>query len=78
MREYVKTEALKKFDDEYNLLYEFVRQQSVGNQLFSARLADSYVDTNPNSRVNARALFEEEMQDIPLLNIGVPLYTEMQ
>ena len=76
MREYVKAEALKMFDGEHNLLYEFVRQQSVGDQLFSARLADSYVSNNPNSRVNARALFEQEMQDIPLLNIGVPIHTE--
>ena len=76
VRQYVKTEALKMFDGEHNLLYELVRQQQIGKHTFSARLADSYKNSNPNSRVNARVLFEEGMQNIPLLNIGVPIHNE--
>lgn len=76
VREYVKTEALKMFDGEHNLLYELVRQQRIGKHTFSARLANSYKNSHPNSRVNARVLFEEGMQNIPLLNIGVPIHTE--
>ncbi|WKN44083.1 hypothetical protein [Tunicatimonas pelagia] len=78
LRSFVKTEANKQFDGEHNILYEFVRDQKIGKQELSARLADNIVVANSNltARTNARILFNEGMQDIPLLNIGVPLHSE--
>lgn len=64
LRTFVKAEALKKFDNDYDILYQLVRDVAVdGNQTFRQILSKYFTDPAELDRIEAK---------IPLLTIFVP------
>lgn len=67
VREFIKTEALKQFDNDYDVLYNYVRDQKVGNTSFRDILLSYFSDPSE--------LIEIETT-IPALTIFVPTLPE--
>lgn len=64
IRDFIKEEALKKFNNDYDVLYQFVKDNKLNNgETFSSAL-ERYSD-NP-------ILFRELLETLPLLTIYVP------
>ncbi len=68
MRSFIKSEALKMFDGDYDILYRDIKDVSVSGKSFKAHL----VNNNLNS-VLSLAETEELANTMPLLNISVPV-----
>jgi hypothetical protein len=70
VRTLVKSEALKKFDGDFNVLYQAIENKSVaGGQTLSTLMDKNVTTTNVDSRTSLASLAEQ----MPLLNISVPV-----
>lgn len=67
LRAFIKTEALKKFDGDYDILYSMIKGKNVGSRKFSEHL---------NRAGNADEAVSQVADEIPLLNIAVPVNIE--
>ncbi|WP_277495370.1 hypothetical protein [Elizabethkingia anophelis] len=63
LRDFIKKEALKKFDNDYDILYQMVKNQMIGGKAFKDIIAEQY-----DKKENLEAL--ERLY--PTLNIFVP------
>lgn len=63
LRDFIKKEALKKFDNDYDILYQMVKDQKVGGKIFKDIIAEQY-----DKKENLEAL--ERLY--PTLTIFVP------
>jgi hypothetical protein len=73
VRTLIKTEALKKFDGDFDVLYQAIENKSVaGGQTLSALMDKNVNTTNMASRTSISSLAEQ----MPLLNISVPVNIE--
>jgi hypothetical protein len=66
IREFLKEEALKKFDGDYEVLYQFVQGKKMKNGKLLSELLSSY-DASPQH-------FKEVNESLPLLTIYVPTF----
>ena len=73
VRTLIKTEALKKFDGDYDILYQKIGNQNVGGKTLSTLLNENSQKGNEKSRTLPISQFAVQM---PLLNIGVPVNAE--
>lgn len=73
VRTLIKTEALKKFDGDYDILYQKIGNQNVGGKTLSSLLNENSQKGNEKSRTLPISQFAVQM---PLLNIGVPVNAE--
>lgn len=67
-REALKEEALKKFDGDYDVLYENIRSKTVKGKQVAA-----YLDKGETVK---QAAIENILRKNPLLNISIPLHSE--
>lgn len=72
MREFIKTEALQKFDGDYNVLYHYIRDQSVNGTSVESALRATESANGTSLLKNIESVSEE----IPLLNFSVPVNIE--
>ncbi|MET3129626.1 hypothetical protein ABID42_004752 [Arcicella rosea] len=70
VRTLIKTEALKKFDGDYDVLYQNIGEKAVSGKSFSSIIAQNAQKVNIASRTMP---FNELTSQIPLLNISVPV-----
>jgi hypothetical protein len=78
IRDFIKTEALKAFDGDYDILYELVKNQKIGQSSLSARLAENLQpeDAPANAKKDKAAFFNQQLENMPLLNIAMPVHIE--
>lgn len=67
-REVLKGEIMKKFDGDFDVLYENVRSKDVKGELFVAYLH--------NGETAKSQMIEDVLRRNPLLNISIPLHSE--
>jgi hypothetical protein len=74
MRQFIKNEALKKFDGDYNILFDLIKSRNVGGKAFKNQLATNYLTNReePNLLNNVNFI----ASSLPLLNISVPANIE--
>lgn len=70
VRTLIKTEAQKKFDGDYDVLYQHIDKKSVSGKSFASIMAQNAQKANVASRTMP---FNELTSQIPLLNISVPV-----
>ncbi|MBF8151271.1 hypothetical protein ITJ86_15285 [Winogradskyella sp. F6397] len=63
LRQFLKTEALKKFNGDYDILYNYVRDNSIGNSTFRDVLKSYYDDESDLVAIE---------ENIPTLTIFIP------
>lgn len=70
-RKFLKTEANKKFDGDFDILVSKILDASVGNQKFSEKIKNN----SPNGYAYGRNIVETAIKN-PKLNISVPMLIE--
>ncbi|OJJ19163.1 hypothetical protein BKI52_20335 [marine bacterium AO1-C] len=71
VREFVKNEAAKKFDGDFDILYGKVRNTQVGGQTFEQAIMENFVSAN--GRVNKTQFVDDLLNQDPRLNVAVPV-----
>lgn len=78
VKQFIKQEALKEFDEDYDILYSQVKDKIIGNLSFEKSLTTSLArfTANKGGRISADEAARKIatiQHDIPLLNISVPV-----
>ena len=72
VRSFIKEEALKKFDGDYDILYGQVEDRKINGENFESILATN-TNAGKNAKIDALNNLRQTQKLIPLLNIAVPL-----
>ena len=71
VRSFIKSEASKQMDGDYDILYNWVDDKVIGGKSLESIIVDNTV-TSPSSKTNALENLRVTAASIPLLNISVP------
>ena len=75
VRNFIKEEALKKFDGDYDILYGQIENKKINGENFESILATN-TSAGKNAKVDAVNNLRLTQKLIPLLNIAVPVNIE--
>jgi hypothetical protein len=77
VREFLKEEALKQFDGDYNVLYQHVKDHKFSDgESFEDKFAKRYAVFNELSAEEALSEIQQIASTLPLLNIAIPVNIE--
>ncbi|MCB0837180.1 MAG: hypothetical protein KDE26_11980 [Bacteroidetes bacterium] len=77
VREFLKKEALKQFDGDYNVLYQHIKNHEFSDgKSFENKFAEHYAVFNNLSVEEALSQVQQISSTLPLLNIGIPVNIE--
>ena len=71
LRSFIKAEALKQFDGDYDILYH-----SVKNVAVDGRSLESILSENMSAKSSGAGMFENSISNIPNFQISVPVHCE--
>ncbi len=71
VRNFIKVEASKQMDGDYDILYNWVDDKTIGGKSLESIIVDN-TTTSPSSKTNALENLRVTAASIPLLNISVP------
>jgi Protein of unknown function (DUF3103) len=75
VRNFIKVEASKQLDGDYDILYNWVDGKTIGGKSLESIIVDNTV-TSPSAKTNALENLRITAASIPLLNISVPVNIE--
>jgi hypothetical protein len=71
VRNFIKSEASKQMDGDYDILYNWVDDKTIGGKSLESIIVDNTA-TSPSAKTNALENLRVTAASIPLLNISVP------
>ena len=78
-REFYKSEAMKKFDGDFDILYSLVKDKFVGGKSLHTRISEIANDIKKSTELNFKTEFrlvDELISKIPKLQIAIPVKCE--